>query len=378
MVAVLLAGGAARAQAAADPGARAAQDRPGGAIRRGPRPAEAMDGDEPGLPPGMRQFGLQGRIEMQRRSLVEQLPWSPERLAGVVPDPRVRAWAADLGSPDPARREAATSALRDQSLPDEQVWLQLAQPPEPLGAEAHARLVDVCRSRIVDAPRGALGIQMAGRLGDGNGVTVTGLIPNMPARKALRTGDRIVALDGRVVLTSNDLSEIVQMKRPGQRIKVTVMRGERDELGRVRGGEDGKPVETRIELEMDVGSRADLERFGDQGMDLVRPADAREQLALALVTSFPGPVRTVDPAWLEGEPREVDEHPVIVSLRQSLGGDGGAPQAALWKAQLDYLRGLARSPSLTPGERAYFEAVAARMEQLLAEALGDAAPVGGP
>ena len=82
---------------------------------------------------------------------------------------------------------------------------------------------------------------MAGRLGDGNGVTVTGLIPNMPARKALRTGDRIVALDGRVVLTSNDLSEIVQMKRPGQRIKVTVMRGERDELGRVRGGEDANP-----------------------------------------------------------------------------------------------------------------------------------------
>jgi hypothetical protein len=261
------------------------------------------------------------------------------------------------------------------------VWLQLAQPPAPLGAEAHARLVEVCRSRLIDAPRGALGIQMA-RLGSNDGVTVTGLIANMPARKVLRAGDRIVSLDGRPVRNSEELSAIVQMKKPGQRIRVAVMRGERDALGRVRGGEDGKPVENRLELEMDVGSRVDLERFGEPGMDAMRASDAREQLVRALVTEFPGPVRAVEPAWLAGEPRDVESHPIITSLRDAVrrseAAGGIVPQGALWRAQLDYLRGLARAPSLTPDERAYFEAVAARLEELVAEATADPAPGSEP
>lgn len=317
-------------------------------------------------------------IGLVPRGLREPPPWSPQRLAGVRADPRVSALVADLASEDPARREAASAALRDQALPDEQVWLQLAQPPAPLGPEAHARLLDACRARITDAPRGALGIQMAGRMGDGNGVTVTGLIPNMPARKVLRAGDRIVALDGKPVQNSLDLSEIVQLRRPGARIKVTVMRGERDELGRVRAGPDGRPAETRLELEMDVGSRVDLERFGDQGIDLVRPTEVREWLLRDLAASFPDPARPVEAAWLEGEPRDVDSHPVVVSLRESLartGPDGlPVPQGTLWRAQVQHLRGLARSPSLSDGERAYFAAVADRVEALISEAFGDGAP----
>ncbi len=340
-----------------------AQDRPAG-VRRMPRGAEAEAAELDGA---QFRIAVQEQFAGLRVAQAEQPPWSVDRLAGVQPDPRVRAWVADLGSEEPARREAATTALLDQSLPDEQVWLQLARPPEPLGAEAHARLIEVCRSRIIDAPRGALGIQMAGRFGDENGVTVTALIPNMPARKVLRAGDRIVALDGRPVRNSNELSGIVQVKRPGQRIKVTVMRGERDELGRVRGGPDGKPVETRLELEMDVGSRSDLERFGDQGLDFARPVDTRERLVQQLVSSFPGPVRRVDPSWLQGEPMEVDSHPAVAQLRESLARADALPQVALWKAQVEHLRGLARSPSLSDPERAYFKAVADRMEQLIAE-----------
>ena len=311
------------------------------------------------------------------RGLREPPPWSPQRLAGVRPDPRVAALVADLSAEDPAKRDAASVALRDQSLPDEQVWLQLAQPPAPLGPEAQARLVDACRARIAEAPRGALGIQMAGRMGDGNGVTVTGLIPNMPAQKVMRAGDRIVALDGRPVRTSDDLSEIVQMKRPGARIKVSVMRGERDELGRVRGGPDGRPVEARLELEMDVGSRADLDRFGDPQERLIRASDAREPLLRELAVSFPATVRQVEATWLEGEARDVDSHPVVVSLRESLvlrdALGQPIPQGTLWRAQVQHLRGLSRSPSLSDGERAYFAAVADRVEQLVAEVFGEGA-----
>jgi hypothetical protein len=371
LVALTAAGAAAALAIAAAP----AQDRGAGGgddLQIAPVPVE--------LRGPVRRLGRQLVIDGGEAVDPSELPWDDESLAGVVPDPRIAALVADLGSEDLAGRERATTALRDLGIPDEQVWLQLARPAAPLGPEAHARLLEVARSRIVDAPRGALGIQMAGRMGvgDGGGVTVTGLIPNMPARKVLRAGDRIVLLDGRPVRGSQDLSEIVQMKRPGDRIRVTVMRGERDELGRVRGGPDGRPVEARLELEMEVGSRADLERFGDPGMDMIRAGSAREQMALALVRSFPAPVRVADPAWLEGEPRNVDAHPDIVALRDAVmradPSDPVDPGSVVWRARLERLRALSRAPGLTDGERAWFDAAATRLEELLRQAAGGARP----
>ena len=178
---------------------------------------------------------------------------------GVVADPAVTALVRALGATDFAQRDAATTALRDAKVPDEQIWIHLQSTPGGLSYEAHARLLDIGYSRIKDAPRGALGIQMAGRMGENDGVTVTALIPNMPAQKVLRPGDRIVELDGKPIQVSQQLSTIVQTKRPGERIALVVMRGQRDAVGRVVGGPDGRPVETRHELEIEVGSRVDLE-----------------------------------------------------------------------------------------------------------------------
>lgn len=337
----------------------------------------------PAVPAGIRQ-GIPDddmpMLQLPRRP-VEQpaivtglpgdLPWSPQRLEGVRADPRVSGLVDQLGSASFAERDAASRALLDRAIADEQVWLQLVTRGDRLSAEAHARLIEVGRARIVDAPRGALGIQMAPRFGETDGVTVTGLIPNMPARKVLRAGDRIVELDGQRIRVSTELSAIVQTKRPGDRIRVTVMRGERDELGRVKGGVDGRLVETRVELEMEVGAREDLERFGDGGMDSPLVDTGRLRLAESMRQRFPGPVRVVRAERLPGERLEVDTHPEIVRLKELLSDpiSLGPNSIAVFRSRLANLRAIARMPGLSEGERAWFQAVADRYLELLPEPL---------
>ena len=342
--------------------------------------------------PGIAQQGA-GAPDFQRQRIAQQdfarlrgavtvideaPPWSPPKLQGVVPDKRVTDLVRALGNLDFAAREAATAALRDPGkVPDEQVWLHLSGAAGELPYEAHARLLEVARSRILDAPRGALGIQMAARGVDVDGVTVTGLIPNMPAQKVLKPGDRIVQLDGKQILVSQQLSAVVQNKRPGDRIGVVVMRGERDELGRVKGGPDGRPVEQRIELEIEVGSRADLERFGDGGMDITSDS-TRDRLAERLSQDFPAPVRIMRTERVPGEPLDVESHPDIVQLRQQLaspdGLDAGAGIRAVLRARLASLEAASRAPGLDEGERAWFKAVADRYRELIPEVLRPESP----
>jgi hypothetical protein len=297
-------------------------------------------------------------------------PWSPELLASVVPDPRVTALVSELASDDFATRERATRALAGPEVPDEQVWVHLAR--GGLAPEAHERLLSAGRTRIVDAPRGALGIQMAqlpARFGEPEGVTVTALIPNMPAAKAMKAGDRIVELDGIPVRSSAELTSVVQLKRPGQEIDVVVMRGERDALGRVVGDAEGRAVERRVELRMEVGSREDLDRFGDGRLAALQVDDARKRLADMLVEAFPCEVRAVVVESAAGEAPDVDVHPDIVQLRAQLArpeGLGANPAVrAVLRARLESLEAASRVPGLDPIERAWFRAVAERYRELL-------------
>jgi hypothetical protein len=294
-------------------------------------------------------------------------------MRGVVADPAVTALVRALGATDFAQRDAATTALRDAKVPDEQIWIHLQSTPGGLTYEAHARLLDIGYSRIKDAPRGALGIQMAPRMGETDGVTVTALIPNMPAQKVLRPGDRIVELDGKPIQVSQQLSTIVQTKRPGERIPLVVMRGQRDAVGRVVGGPDGRPVETRHELEIEVGSRADLEKFGDGGMDAPIFDGGRNQMSELLLETFPTPVQMMRIERVPGESIAVDSHPDIIQLQGQLASpDGlglGAGVRSVLRARLDSLDASARAPGLTDDERAWFQAVAERYRELIPEEL---------
>lgn len=314
-----------------------------------------------------------GRVDRGAAFVIDLPPWSPARMNGVVADPAVTALVRALGATDFAQRDAATTALRDAKVPDEQIWIHLLSTPGGLTYEAHARLLDIGYSRIKDAPRGALGIQMAPRMGENDGVTVTALIPNMPAQKVLRPGDRIVELDGKPIQVSQQLSTIVQTKRPGERIALVVMRGQRDAVGRVVGGPDGRPVETRHELEIEVGSRADLEKFGDGGMDSPIFDSGRDRMSELLLETFPTPVQMMRTEQVPGESIAVDSHPDIIQLQGQLARpDGvglGAGVRSVLRARLDSLEASARAPGLTDNERAWFQAVAERYRELIPEQL---------
>jgi len=78
----------------------------------------------------------------------------------------------------------------------------------------------------VDQPeeQGAfLGIALA----DGEGVVVDSAIEGTAAAQAgLQEGDRIVRLAGQTIETSDDLVEVLNQSRPGQRVGITVERGD--------------------------------------------------------------------------------------------------------------------------------------------------------
>lgn len=59
----------------------------------------------------------------------------------------------------------------------------------------------------------------------GNGVLVSAVLPGSPAEKAgLKSGDRIVSVDGETVGGLEDYSGILKSHQPGDRIRVTFLR----------------------------------------------------------------------------------------------------------------------------------------------------------
>jgi serine protease Do len=75
--------------------------------------------------------------------------------------------------------------------------------------------------------RAFLGVQMRrGILADSLGVLVEGVVPNSPADKArLKVGDRILAFDGTPVHSSDEMTSLVRVLKPGDEIEMTVSRG---------------------------------------------------------------------------------------------------------------------------------------------------------
>lgn len=59
------------------------------------------------------------------------------------------------------------------------------------------------------------------------GVYVLDVFPDMPAEKVLKPGDRIIAVDGRNLISSSQFMKYVQSKPPGAQLKVTIVRKEK-------------------------------------------------------------------------------------------------------------------------------------------------------
>ena len=81
---------------------------------------------------------------------------------------------------------------------------------------------------------------------DLSGAVIGGVVPNGPAQKAgLQQGDKITDIDGRAVKSSEDVSAAVAARKPGEKARITV----------VRGGD-------RRTLTVDLGTRPDTPAGG--------------------------------------------------------------------------------------------------------------------
>ncbi len=217
-----------------------------------------------------------------------------ERLATVSIPETLRLDLRNLDDVQFAVREAASARLRDPTIPDMQIWAALDR--EQLPIEAYERLLEVARRRALEKPRGALGVRMGDSPPTRPGVLVQATLPGLPGEKILKIGDVIEKLDDQQILTTLDLADALQIRPPGQEVRLTVLRTERDPQGRPMQGADGKPVERRMEFMVALGNAAELDRLdvveqraaGGQNFNLNRnlSVQQREMWAAAIQQRF--------------------------------------------------------------------------------------------
>jgi hypothetical protein len=311
----------------------------------------------------------------------EPLP-GDEVLRGRSLSPEAEAALAELGAPEFERRQAASERLRGDTIPIDELLAALAR--TTLSDEQRNRLVTIAIDRIVNAPRGALGIRMdivrnpglvAGAVG---GVRVTGLVDGMPAARHLEVDDVIVAINGRALRDRDDLVTVVQGLAPGTIVRVEAIRAERDDRGKPRLDAAGQPVTRRIDAVFPLGSTRDLEQDGDrQGAMVANPVTGqRLELARAVAQRF-GPlprIVAVPEDRLAAErlaQQSPDIHPDVQSLlrwRELVKLQGGVwdeTTLELLRGTLAELRRRAADPSLTAAERDWFSRVADRYAELI-------------
>jgi hypothetical protein len=176
---------------------------------------------------------------------------------------KVRAAVAALDSSVFNERSEASRVLTDASVAPEQLFAVLDR--ETLSTEQRERLLAAAREKVIALPRGALGIRMQPS-GDPQrpGVEIIMLLPGMPASAVLKVGDRIEEIDGKPVANSNDLVDLIQSRLPGESVKLRVARPERDERGRPKLDGQGGFVEQRLNVDMQLTTAADLDKFEGQ------------------------------------------------------------------------------------------------------------------
>lgn len=184
-------------------------------------------------------------------------------LASVRVSGDVQSMVARLADPSFTERQKASEGLLSPSIDDAEIWAMLDR--GALDDEAHERLLRVAVRRVLEKPRGALGVRMGNSPADHPGVLVQATLPGLPADGVLKPGDVIETVDGRAVRTTLDLVDGLQTKVPGTEVALTVLRTERDAQGRPVVGPDGKQVARRMDFRLPLGNANDLDRFEPAG-----------------------------------------------------------------------------------------------------------------
>lgn len=312
-----------------------------------------------------------------------------QKIRRVDVDPELQVAAGQLDDPNFAAREQATARLMDPKVDLDQLYALLAE--NQLSTEQRYRLLGIVRERLVNAPRGAIGVRMEGfpMPGGPAEVRIAELIPGLPAERVLEIGDRIVAVDGRPLNGSNDLITYVQNRQPGEKITLTVKRAVTNDHGDLVLNENNQVVLKSMEVDLTLGSAELLKetagRFGPQQSPVEQ---ARIIEARVVTDSFAPRPRRVS---IEGEDRvsfgktradggdrsiarldpAVEQYWAIQALMldQQLIREGrkvDSPEVrAQWRRQLLALMEMSQRPEVKPEDRDLLMRIAERFAELL-------------
>ena len=307
---------------------------------------------------------------------------SAAELERVRIDPALVELVEQLGSDVYEERELALARLLNGDQSKMQIYAALHQ--LPLSAEQRHRLLEVVRQRLVNLPRGAVGISMQPVPKEGSReleIKVIELIEGLPAERVLQIGDLITKLDGQPLYTQNDLVNRVQTKMPGDTVSLSVRRAERDGQGQVVVDQDGRPVYKLVEIELTLGSADMLANPSGRPMQespVLRRRRLEAEGVAARYSPRPNTIAIRDGglgSFATGIARVgsdlIDRHEAIQSLlrqKQVLHSANQAMQIEIrsaWARQLLRLIEQSEDPRLSPDEREYLRRVAARYQELL-------------
>lgn len=276
--------------------ARAAPLPPGQAIERiAPREAPALQLVQPDR---LSQRANAMMVDRVRRMC------EPTAVQGIRLSQSLLECVARLDDRSHEVRERASAELLGPSFSLEEILATLVR--GQLSPEQHARLVAAACTRALALPRGALGIRMQSSLDPiRKGVEVSMLLPGMPAERLMRPGDRIERIGGVAIESSGDLVSLIQSRAPGESVHLTVARARRDDRGRAMLGDDGSPLEDRLELDVELADAAELDRF-EARLPSAGMGDWREEVVREIRTRFPPEERRIPvadiPPRAEGSP----------------------------------------------------------------------------
>jgi len=289
----------------------------------------------------------------------------------VVPE-ALRSIVTRLGAKEWLIRREASLELEGMK-PEPEILVRLLIDPE-LDLEQRARLLRCLVGRIVQMPRGAVGIRMSTNL-QRNGVLVSAVIPGLPAEAFLEVGDLIVSIEDTPINNSEDLISVVQSRKPGDRLAFLVRRPKRGGQGVDELGPDGRPVTELLEFVIPLGSVAELDQTGNVASS-ARLDEVRKRKIRVVQEAFgPKPVRVRTPSVIIAEApfvdRPADSHPAVVWLLQNrqildAGGDPFTPdfEKRVAKFRRDMTTAV-RDVDLTEAEQAWHRRSLDRFEGLL-------------
>lgn len=318
-------------------------------------------------------------------------------------DDELMALVSKLDHPDFETREQATEALFEArpTLSELQTLLAAGF----LSPEQRNRLVLVARRKLLEEPRGALGIRMQPRVRNidrprlmeaqiNRGIEpqprlvmmeVMDLLPDLPARRVLKIGDRITHVDGETLTNSDSLIRYVQERRPGETVKLTVERLMRDENGNALRDADGSLRYEQLDIDLTLGSADKLINPDTGALDTRGPVYERRQEQAKLVAErfgvdstrldMAGPPKRTAPvavAMANGPAYDgrVEQHKYIKELRRDIHlikrGDVPLNQRMpIWQAQVEELQRQMNTRDLPPDEREFLQRVHERFMEIL-------------